>query len=86
MLEEIYEVKGFQKLSKFFIGSGIIILAAFISLGLFTLSYWLITLILPAFFNVMFPFSWNYAFGGWLIWLVVTGALIPRGALYFHKE
>ena len=39
MLEEIYEVKGFQKLSKFFIGSGIIILAAFISLGLFTLSY-----------------------------------------------
>ncbi len=86
MLTEIYEAKGFQKLSKFFIGLGIIILATFASLGLFTLSYWLITLILPVFFNVTFPFCWEYAFGGWLIWLIVTGALLPRGALYFHKE
>ena len=39
MLEEIYEAKGFQKLSKFFIGSGVVILATFFSLGLFTLSY-----------------------------------------------
>ena len=39
MLTEIYEAKGFQKLSKFFIGLGIVILATFASLGLFTLSY-----------------------------------------------
>ena len=86
MLEEIYEARGFQKMSKFFIGLGIVILATFLSLGLFTLSYWLITLILPIFFDVVFPFSWSYAFGGWLIWLIITGALLPRGALYTHKE
>ena len=86
MLEEIYEMKGFQRISKFFIGLGIIILATLISFGLFAFSYWLIVLILPIFFDITLPFSWRYAFGGWLIWLVITGALLPREALHSHKE
>ena len=73
MLEKIFNNKSFSILAKVFIVIGFILLAAVISLGIFTFCYWLITLILLEFFAFILPFSFNFAFGAWLIWLIIIG-------------
>jgi hypothetical protein len=66
---------GLNVIAKFFVIVGLAILAAAFSLAWFSLGYWLITLILPYFFNITLPFSWTYAIGGWLI-AIITGSFI----------
>lgn len=66
-----------SRLKRFNIGTIILIVLAAIAAHflIFTLGYWVITLILAAFFNFILPFSWGYAFGAWLIWLIVIAFL-----------
>ncbi len=66
-----------SRLKRFNVGTIILIVLAAIAARflIFTLGYWVITLILAAFFNFILPFSWGYAFGAWLIWLIVIAFL-----------
>ena len=64
---------------------GLIILGLALSLVLFTFGYWLITLILLAFFSYTLPFSFIYALGGWLIALVVGIFILPWG-IHFNRN
>lgn len=56
---------------------GLFILCAFLSLALFTLGYWLITLILFTFFGFILPFSLWYSLGAWLISLIIGLFVAP---------
>lgn len=67
--------------SSIFVSVLLVILIILIALGVsfltFSLGYWLITLILAWFFNVILPFTWWYSLGAWLIVLIVTAFIFP---------
>ena len=56
---------------------GLIFLGLVLSYALFTLGYWLISLILLGFFNFILPFSFWYSFGAWLILLIIGFFIAP---------
>lgn len=66
-------------LAKIIVAIGLIILVFSASLALFTLGYWLITLILAKFFAYSLPFTFTYALGGWLIALILYCMILPSG-------
>lgn len=77
MLEKIFNNKSFNTLAKIFIIMGFILLVTAVSLAWFTFGYWLITLILVDYFAFYLPFSFTYAFGGWLIWIIISTIFFP---------
>ena len=70
----------------FVVWLGIIILILAFSFAMFTFSYWLITLILAGFFGFTLPFSGGYAFGAWLIMLVLGFFALPWKLLQFNSN
>lgn len=86
MFKKIFEARGFNAISMFFIWLGIVILAVALSLAWFTFGYWLITLILPIFFEITIPFSWNYALGGWLIAIIIGSFITPLLKVSLHTR
>lgn len=59
------------------VGIGLLILIFAADFAIFTLAYWLVTIILGAFFNFVLPFSWWYSLGAWLITLVAIFLALP---------
>lgn len=56
---------------------GLILLALVLSFLIFTLGYWLITLVLVSFFGFILPFSWWYSLGAWLIVIIAGAFMLP---------
>lgn len=77
IFKKIFKLEKFSAISLFFIRLWIVIFATMLSLAWFTFSYWLITLILSIYFDITVPFSWDYAFGGWLIAIIVGSFITP---------
>lgn len=77
MLEKIFNSKNFNALTKPLIIFGFIVLVVILSLAWFVFGYWLITLVLFSFFDFYLPFSFTYALGGWIIWLIISTIFFP---------
>ena len=77
MLEKIFNSKNFSTLTKPLIIFGFIVFAVILSLAWFVFGYWLITLVLFSFFDFYLPFSFTYALGGWIIWLIISTIFFP---------
>lgn len=60
-----------DKIYKLGIGIGLCLLACLISFLIISGIYYLFTLIMMNFFNITIPFTWTYACGIWLIYLLI---------------
>lgn len=60
-----------EKIFRGLLAAIVIVITGVISFLIVAFDYWAFTLILRNFFSIVVPFTWHYAFGVWLILMLI---------------